>query len=112
MPRAIVSKSGESILGNQNGRVTVIGNADAPPVSFQTHEKSILALACSPDGRTIATGCVDGSLRLWHRHTGIKLAELVPSGPQVIGLAFSPDGRCLASCDHSGDVRLWSGLPE
>ncbi len=108
MPRAIFANTGETILGNQKGRVSVITSSDSQPLSFQAHERSINALACSPDGRTIATAALDGSLRLWHRKTGRLMAELVESGPQWNSLAFSPDGNHLAGGNHAGEVRLWS----
>lgn len=99
------------VVCNVWGRLALIGVDGTPRFVTQAHTSTIKAVAVSPDGRTIATGAVDGSLRLWHRRTGRPLADLLAdllaAGPQVNGLAFSPDGLHLASCDHAGGVRLW-----
>src|SRR5262249_29000529 len=74
----------------------------------------IQQIALSPDGRTLATGDEDGTIRLRDPETGQVAMSL--RGPQfrVYLLAFSPDGRRLASAGHRvlppplrGEVLLW-----
>jgi WD40 repeat protein len=67
-----------------------------------------LHTACfSPDGRTLATGGINGSVKLWHVSTRQPLVEL--SLGNVEELVFSPDGRRLAVRVTDGPVFL-SGL--
>lgn len=49
----------------------------------------------SPDGKTLATGEADGSVKLRNPETG-EVREIVPTGLGVNAVAFSPDGNLLA----------------
>jgi len=68
---------------------------------------SVIAVAFSPDGRTLASG-VDrdsGAVVLTRVSDGTLLYEL--GGPGTSALAFSRDGRTLAAATLDGRVRLW-----
>ena len=65
------------------------------------------AMALSPDGRTLATGMRDGSVRLRDSVTGHVLADLTGNPASFLALAFAPDGLTLASGAPDGRVWLW-----
>jgi hypothetical protein len=71
------------------------------------HTDLVLALAFSPDGKTLASAGWDRSIRLWDAQTGNKQAALVGHTRQVWSLAFSPDGKLLASGSADRTARLW-----
>jgi WD40 repeat protein len=56
----------------------------------------VLALAFSPDGSRLATGCEGGIIKLWETESWNEVASLRSEGWGILSLAFSPDGRSLA----------------
>jgi WD40 repeat protein len=70
------------------------------------HERGVLTLAFSPDGRRLASANPFEPVRVWDVQTGRTVLSFEePHG--AMALAFSPDGRTLASACMSGTVRLW-----
>jgi WD40 repeat protein len=70
---------------------------------LKAHTKRVMALAFTPDGRTLASGGEGGGTKLWNvslRQLALTLKE--KSGG---GIAFSSDGNFMAST--GGGVRLW-----
>jgi eukaryotic-like serine/threonine-protein kinase len=74
---------------------------------FRGHEDRVQAMAFSPDGRLIASGSADRTVRLWEVATGREMAVLRSHERRVTQVSFSPDGRRLASTDGGRAVRLW-----
>jgi WD40 repeat protein len=74
---------------------------------YTTHQDHVDCVACSPDGRTVASGGRDGSLFLWGAATGKLLHRLADHEGGVTAVAFARDGRALASAGKDGVVRLW-----
>jgi WD40 repeat protein len=68
-------------------------------------------MAFSPDGKLLATGDGDGTVRLWDPATGQPVGRPRHATGSarygVHGVAFSPDGKLLATGDGDGTVRLW-----
>jgi len=67
----------------------------------------IWGVAYSPDGKTVAGGCLDGTVRLWDAATGKELSMLKGHTERVIWVAYTPSGKTLASASFDCTIRLW-----
>jgi hypothetical protein len=72
--------------------------ATAPEVAtLNGHAGAVLQVAFSPDGKLLATGSADKTVKLWDVRTGKLKKTLSGHGAEVGAVAFSPDGKILAS---------------
>jgi WD40 repeat protein len=71
------------------------------------HGGRVFSVAFSPNGKILATGSRDGTVRLWDPSTG-KLANTLCPLQLVSALAFSPDGEKLAIGTNTfQSVEIW-----
>ncbi|KAI0411466.1 WD40-repeat-containing domain protein [Xylaria grammica] len=82
--------------------------AVSPVRTFKGHTGGIVAVAFSPNGKTLASASNDGTVRIW---------DITPAWPSrdrpkersdpVIAVALSPNGKSLVSLLESGLLELW-----
>ena len=93
--------------------IVVLGFAEpntsqTPHTTFIGHTDDIWSVSFSPDGRTLASGSNDQTVRLWDVETG-TLKNTLRHPHRVLSVAFSPDGQILASGCQDAILRLWDG---
>jgi WD40 repeat protein len=64
-------------------------------------------ISWSPDGKLLATGGADASVRLWDIAARTQLALLTGHTAEVYSLAFTPDGLRLVSGSGDSTARIW-----
>ena len=73
--------------------------------TLKRHTSTIEALAFTPDGKILASGGKDGTIRLWNTSTGNQTVRF--SSDLNTALTFSTDGKILASIYDDKRIKLW-----
>src|SRR6476660_3623985 len=61
---------------------------------LSAHKSDIWSVEFSPDGRFLASGGVDSTVKIWNKETGFILLNLKQPS-DVTDLSFSPDGKYI-----------------
>jgi WD40 repeat protein/tRNA A-37 threonylcarbamoyl transferase component Bud32 len=71
------------------------------------HQGDIMAMAVSPDGKTVATASADRTVRLWVAATGEPTGTVLRHPDAVLAAAYAPDGKTLLTGCADNAVRRW-----
>jgi len=71
------------------------------------HTNAVWVVAFSPDGKTLASGAMDKTIKLWDVANGKERATIKGHTGFVYSVAYSPDGKTLASASWDETIKLW-----
>src|SRR5215468_596101 len=71
------------------------------------HSSAVRAVAWSPDGKTLASGSGDNTVKVWAWPSGELQRTLAGHSSGVRAVAWSPDGKTLASGSDDNTVKVW-----
>src|SRR6266508_5203492 len=83
---------------------TASTNSVPPP---RKTSPGIFGIGFNRDGRMLATGNFNGTVKLWDVRSGRLLRTLDGHTDVVYKGVFSPDEKSLASCSRDGKIKLW-----
>ncbi|MBW4595274.1 MAG: PD40 domain-containing protein [Brasilonema angustatum HA4187-MV1] len=72
---------------------------------LEGHKDKVGSIAWSPNGKMLASGSYDGTIKLWNQDG--KELKTLNHGSAVLSVGFSPDGKMLASAGGDGTIKLW-----
>ncbi len=72
------------------------------------HDSSITSIAYAPDGKTLASGSADNTIKLWNVATGKLIANFNGHSGRINSISWSPDGKTLASGSADNTIKLWN----
>jgi uncharacterized protein with WD repeat/RNA polymerase-binding transcription factor DksA len=76
------------------------------PVTLRGHEQGVFSVSFSPDGKFLASGSSDRTVKIWKVGNWREVATL-RHGDSVWSVSFSPDGKFLASGSLDKTVKVW-----
>jgi len=75
--------------------------------TIQAHDKKVVAIAASADGRLVATGSWDRMVKVWDVETGALVQSFDRHRNNVNAVTFSPTGDVIYSADYNGAIWVW-----
>lgn len=75
---------------------------------MEGHNNEVLSVAYSPDGQTIVSGAVDGSLILWDMTSALILDQIEVHTDAVNDVAISSDGTIAISASSDTTLKVWN----
>lgn len=99
-------------LGNEDGNSYGydIRNLEKPLETYRGHANAVVSLAFHPNGREIATGSFDRTVRIFNVQDRKSRDCYYNERMHIVhGVVYSNDGRFIISGSDDGSLRLWKG---
>ena len=78
--------------------------------SLSGHTGRVSSIVFAPDGRTLISGSIDGTIRFWDCWTGTETRKLAAHSGGVNSIVLSKDGKVLASGSYDRSAKTWNAV--
>lgn len=101
--------TGGRVASGCDGGVVRIWNiaSGKESIAFSRHQHRITAIACSKDGRYLASSGHESTTRIWKADTGELVHDLKRPRWDDLDLAFSPDSRKMAAASFDRTITVF-----
>ncbi|KAM5528787.1 Vegetative incompatibility protein HET-E-1-like protein 7 [Fusarium oxysporum f. sp. phaseoli] len=76
--------------------------------TLEGHRGSVSSVVFSNDGKLIASGSYDNTIKIWNTATGEEERTLMGHTGRVTSIVFSKDGKLVASGSWDETVKIWN----
>ncbi len=104
---AVVSSGAKAVVVTEHGWICFLGLPSLNELKKLESHNQILCAAFSSDGKWMALGGPDGTVRLWDVETGTVRSSFEESKRQTTSLAFDPRNRWLVAASADSIVRMY-----
>lgn len=97
---------------SQSGTVQLYSAVEPgrPVLKLAGHSDVVYAVAWSADGKRLATGSFDKTVKVWDLPSGNAALTLKDHTDAVLAVAFTPDGKTLASGGRDHSIKLFDAV--
>ena len=76
-------------------------------ITLKGHTGTVSSVSFSPDGKRLASGSSDQTVKVWDAATGQETLTLKGHTSVVASVAFSPDGKRIVSGSGDQTLKVW-----
>lgn len=107
----------DSLMSRANLNCCDLQNAELDNVDFEItypdlvgHADRVYCVAISADGRLIASGSKDKTIKVWDLESSTEVFTLAGHSSPVISVVFTPCGKCIVSGGEDRTIRIWNAI--
>lgn len=100
--------NGKINSGDQKRLYFEIKTGDSVQTDFTEKEPLQRIVRISPNGKLMATGGIDGHVRVWSFPKMTQLVDINAHSKEIDDIDFSPDNKSLLSIGKDGIASIWS----